>query len=67
MGESVAFPYLACLILRTASGCDMNAGVLIFPGGTPGNLFLDPMVTDTDALMNILQIDFCLLYTSRCV
>ena len=36
----------------------VNAGVLIFPGGTPGNLFLDPMVTDTDALMNILQIDF---------
>ena len=36
----------------------VNAGVLlIFPGGTPGNLF-DPMVTDTDALMNILQIDF---------
>ena len=24
----------------------VNAGVLIFPGGTPGNLFLDPMVTD---------------------
>ena len=23
MGESVAFPYLACLILRTASGCDI--------------------------------------------
>ena len=36
----------------------VNAGVLIFPGGAHGNLFLDPMVTDTDQLMNILQIDF---------
>ena len=24
MGESVAFPYLARLILRTASGCDLT-------------------------------------------
>lgn len=36
----------------------VNAGVLLFPGGVHGNLFLDPMVTDTDELMNILQIDF---------
>ena len=36
----------------------VNAGVLIMPGGVQGNLFLDPMVTDTDQLMNILQIDF---------
>jgi len=36
----------------------VNAGVLIFPGGMHGNLFLDPMVTETDQLMNILQIDF---------
>ncbi len=35
----------------------VNAGVLILPGGVQGNLFLDPMVTDTDQLMNILQID----------
>lgn len=36
----------------------VNAGVLIFPGGMHDNLFLDPMVTETDQLMNILQIDF---------
>ena len=36
----------------------VNAGVLIFPGGMHGNLFLDPMVTETAQLMNILQIDF---------
>ena len=35
----------------------VNAGVLIMPGGVQGNQFLDPMVTDTDQLMNILQID----------
>ena len=40
------------------------AGVLLFPGGVHGNLFLDPMVTDTDELKNILQIDFLqLIYT----
>lgn len=36
----------------------INAGVLFLPGGIPGNLFLDPLVTDTNELMNILQIDF---------
>ncbi len=36
----------------------INAGVLFLPGGIPGNLFLDPLVTDTDELMNIMQIDF---------
>lgn len=36
----------------------VNAGVLILPGGEIGNLFIDPMVTDTDELMNILQIYF---------
>lgn len=36
----------------------VNAGVLVFAGGVQGNLFLDPMVTETDQLMNILQIDF---------
>ncbi len=34
MGESVAFPYLACLILRTAPGCDIVA--VKFPGACPG-------------------------------
>lgn len=36
----------------------INAGVLFLPGGEQGNLFLDPMVTDTNELMNLLQIDF---------
>ncbi len=36
----------------------INAGVLIMPGGAHGNLFLDPMVTDVDQLMDLLQIDF---------
>ncbi len=36
----------------------INAGVLFLPGGIQGNLFLDPLVTDTDELMNIMQIDF---------
>lgn len=36
----------------------INAGVLFLPGGVQGNLFLDPLVTDTDELMNIMQIDF---------
>ena len=34
MGESVAFPYLARLILRTASGCDVVA--VKFSGACPG-------------------------------
>ncbi len=36
----------------------INAGVLFLPGGVQGNLFLDPLVIDTDELMNIMQIDF---------
>jgi oxaloacetate decarboxylase beta subunit len=36
----------------------INAGILFMPDGTQGNLFLDPMVTDTEELMNVLQIDF---------
>jgi oxaloacetate decarboxylase beta subunit len=36
----------------------INAGVLFMPDGTQGNLFLDPLVTDTDELMNVMQIDF---------
>ena len=51
MGESVAFPYLACLILRTASGGDIVA--VKFPGACPGfpdfktsltKFFLDELV-----------------------
>lgn len=36
----------------------INAGVLFMPDGSQGNLFIDPLVTDTDQLMNIMQIDF---------
>ena len=36
----------------------INCGTLIMPGGTLGNLFLDPMLSDTDELMNVMQIDF---------
>ena len=36
----------------------VNAGVLFFSATTTGTLFVDPLVTDTDKLMNILQIDF---------
>lgn len=36
----------------------VNAGVLFFSATQTGTLFVDPLVTDTDALMNILQIDF---------
>ena len=36
----------------------INCGTLIMPDGTLGNLFLDPMLSDTDALMNPMQIDF---------
>lgn len=36
----------------------VNAGVLFLSAGQLGNLFIDPMVTETDQLMNILQIDF---------
>lgn len=36
----------------------INAGVLFMPDGTQGNLFIDPLVTDTDQLMEIMQIDF---------
>ncbi|MGB4658581.1 MAG: sodium ion-translocating decarboxylase subunit beta [Mobilitalea sp.] len=36
----------------------INAGVLFMTANQVGNLFIDPMVTDTDALMNIMQIDF---------
>jgi oxaloacetate decarboxylase beta subunit len=36
----------------------VNAGVLFFSATRTGTLFVDPLATDTDALMNILQIDF---------
>lgn len=36
----------------------INAGVLFLSANKVGNLIIDPMVTDTDALMNIMQIDF---------
>lgn len=36
----------------------VNAGVLFMGANTVGNLFIDPLVTDTDGLMNIMQIDF---------
>jgi Na+-transporting methylmalonyl-CoA/oxaloacetate decarboxylase, beta subunit len=36
----------------------INAGVLFMEAGKIGNLFIDPMITDTDKLMNIMQIDF---------
>ena len=37
----------------------INCGTLMMPDGTLGNLFLDPMLSDTDDLMNTMQIDFC--------
>jgi carboxybiotin decarboxylase len=36
----------------------INAGTMFMPNGTHGNLFIDPMVTDINELLNILQIDF---------
>jgi oxaloacetate decarboxylase beta subunit len=36
----------------------VNAGVLFMTATQVGNLFIDPMATKTDDLMNILQIDF---------
>ncbi|MDF2877614.1 MAG: sodium ion-translocating decarboxylase, beta subunit [Clostridia bacterium] len=36
----------------------VNAGVLFLTSSTTGTIFIDPMLSDTDALMNILQIDF---------
>ncbi len=36
----------------------INCGTLMMPGGGLGNLFLDPMLSDTDDLMNVMQIDF---------
>lgn len=36
----------------------INCGTLFMPDGRMGNLFLDPMLSDTDDLMNVMQIDF---------
>lgn len=36
----------------------INAGVLFMPDGSQGNLFLAPMVSETNELMNALQIYF---------
>jgi oxaloacetate decarboxylase beta subunit len=36
----------------------VNAGVLFFEGGRMGTLFLEPLEAETDALMNVLQINF---------
>jgi len=36
----------------------VNAGVLMFEGGKTGTLFVDPLATSTDAVVNILQIDW---------
>lgn len=36
----------------------VNAGVMFLEGGRPGTLFLDPLITETTALMDILQVDW---------
>jgi Na+-transporting methylmalonyl-CoA/oxaloacetate decarboxylase beta subunit len=36
----------------------VNAGVLFFPGGKMGTLFLEPLTSKTDELVSILQIDW---------
>ncbi len=36
----------------------INAGVMFMPDGSMGNLFLNPMISEPDQLMNIMQIDF---------
>ncbi len=36
----------------------VNAGVLFLTPGQTGTIFMDPIISDTDGLMQILQIDF---------
>ena len=36
----------------------INAGIMFMPDGSMGNLFIDPLITGTDQLMNVMQIDF---------
>jgi carboxybiotin decarboxylase len=36
----------------------INASIMFMPDGSQGNLFVDPMVTEINQLLDILQIDF---------
>lgn len=36
----------------------INAGIMFMPNGAQGNLFVDPMLTDPNQLMDVLQIDW---------
>ncbi|MBK7001549.1 MAG: sodium ion-translocating decarboxylase subunit beta [Rhodoferax sp.] len=36
----------------------VNAGVMFLEGGKPGTLFVDPLLSDPNDLMNIMQIDW---------
>ena len=36
----------------------INASIIFLPDGAQGNLFVDPLVTDINQLLNILQINF---------
>ena len=42
----------------------INCGTLIMPDGTLGNLFLDPMLSDTDALIDFLQPVYTLTFSN---
>lgn len=60
MGESVAFPYLACLILRTASGCDIVA--VKFPGACPGFPDLKPLLPSSS--LNLVKSKPCIFFNT---
>ena len=36
----------------------INSGIMFMPDGSQGNLFVDPMVTDYNKLLDVMQIDF---------
>src|SRR5665811_1218120 len=36
----------------------INASIMFLPDETQGTLFVDPLVTDVDQLLNVLQINF---------
>lgn len=36
----------------------INASIMFMPDGTQGNLFVDPLVTDINVLLDVLQINF---------
>ena len=36
----------------------INASIMFMPDGSQGNLFVDPLVTDVDQLLDVLQINF---------